>query len=59
MDELMTEREREQMERRLKVALALRDGWTYARIQAEYGVSSSTISSVKRLMREDPEVWKR
>ena len=45
------EHERENLEKREKIAAALACGWTYERIQREMGVGASTISAVKRMAR--------
>ena len=48
--------EKEAIEKRKKIAAALACGWTYEQIQREIGVSTSTISSVKKLMEDQDPV---
>lgn len=56
--ELLTEKEKVIALKRRQIAAGLRQGWTYERIQGEFGVSTSTISLVKRLMEEEEKRWK-
>ena len=51
--ELLYQHEREAQEKRRQIAAKLACGWTYEQIKRELNTSSSTISSVKKLMGGD------
>ena len=49
-NELRYQHERERQKKRRDIAVALECGWSYDKIKRELGTSSSTISSVKKMM---------
>ena len=55
-EEYLYEVEEKNLAKRRKIAAALACGWTYERIAKELNVSTSTISSVKKKMRERGEI---
>lgn len=55
--EYLYKHEREAQERRRRIAAAIACGWTYEKIRRELGASTSTISAVKKMMKEDDREW--
>lgn len=50
---IMTNEERDRIEQRMRIALALKEGWTYKEIVNQIVTSSATIAKVKKIMKEN------
>lgn len=55
MKDLMTKKERKNLERRYEIAEALKQGKTYDEIRHELGTSNTTISAVAKMLERSAE----